>query len=50
MGTFTLNRYMGYFEAEVDWPGTKNSLNFDQDENRDDCIRNAKSLLAAQRS
>lgn len=48
LGTFTLNRYMEYFEAEVDWLGTKISLNFDQDENRDDCIRNAKSLLAAQ--
>lgn len=48
LGTFTLNRYTERFEAEVDWLGTKISLNFEQDENRDDCIRNAKSLFSSQ--
>lgn len=47
LGTFTLNRQVGWFETEVDWLGTKIFLVFDQDENRADCVMNAKALLAA---
>ncbi|MCI8423601.1 MAG: DUF2262 domain-containing protein [Lawsonibacter sp.] len=46
LGTFTLNRHVNWFEADVDWQGTTVSLSFDVDENRADCIHNAKTLLA----
>ena len=46
LGTFTLNRQVDWFETELDWLGTEISLVFDQDENRADCVRNAKALLA----
>lgn len=47
LGAFTLNRQVGWFETEVDWLGAKIFLVFDQDENRADCLANAKALLAA---
>lgn len=47
LGTFTLNRQVNWFETNVDWLGTEISLVFDRDEDRADCVRNAKALLAA---
>jgi len=47
LGTFELNRQVKWFETDVDWLGTQVSLSFDQDENRADCVRNAKALLAS---
>lgn len=47
LGTFTLDRRVNWFETEVDWLGTQVSLTFDVDEDRADCIANAKALLAA---
>jgi len=47
LGTFTLNRQVDWFETELDWLGTAITLCFDQDENRADCVMNAKSLLAS---
>ena len=46
LGTFTLNRQVDWFETEVDWLGTAVSLVFDRGEDRADCVRNAKALLA----
>lgn len=46
LGTFTLNRQVNWFEANVDWLGTEISLVFDKDEDREACIQNAKVLLA----
>ena len=37
---------MDWFETELDWLGAEISLVFDQDENRADCVMNAKALLA----
>ena len=47
LGVFTLNRQVNWFETNVDWLGTEISLVFDRDENRADCIQNAKALLAS---
>jgi len=47
LGTFALNREVDWFETEVDWLGTPVTLCFGQDENRADCVMNAKSLLAS---
>jgi len=47
LGTFTLNRQVDWFETELDWLGTAITLCFDQDENRADCVMNAKTLLAS---
>lgn len=46
LGTFTLNRQVNWFETEIDWLGTEIFLVFDQDEDRVDCLTNAKTLLA----
>ena len=46
LGAFTLNRQVDWFEAEVDWLGTAISLVFDREEDRADCVKNAKALLA----
>ena len=46
LGTFALNRQVNWFETELDWLGAEISLVFDQDENRADCVMNAKALLA----
>lgn len=50
LGTFTLNRQIDWFETEVDWLGTAVSLVFDHDEDRADCVKNAKALLAGAES
>ncbi len=47
LGTFTLNRTVDWFETEVDWLGTEISLIFDMDQDRADCVQNAKTLLAS---
>ena len=46
LGLFTLNRQVNWFEAGVDWLGTEVSLTIDMDENRADCVGNARTLLA----
>lgn len=46
LGTFTLNRRVDWFETETDWLGTTVSLVFDRNEERADCVRNARKLLA----
>ena len=46
LGTFTLNRTVNWFETDIDWLGAAVSLSFDWDENRADCVQNAKTLLA----
>lgn len=46
LGTFTLNRQVDWFETEIDWLGTEISLVFDMEQDRADCVRNAKALLA----
>lgn len=46
LGTFTLNRTVNWFETGADWLGTEISLVFDREEDRADCIRHAKALLA----
>lgn len=46
LGTFTLNRQVGWFETEADWLGTAISLVFDREEDRADCVSRAKALLA----
>ena len=45
LGTFALNRQVDWFETEMDWLGTAVSLVFDREEDRTDCVRNAKALL-----
>lgn len=46
LGTFTLNRRVDWFETEADWLGITISLVFDRNEDRADCVKNAKKLLA----
>lgn len=48
LGTFTLNRSVGWFEANVDWLGAEIALNFDQDNSMDRCAQAAKALMAGQ--
>ncbi len=48
IGTFTLDRSVNWFEAEVDWLETPISLEFGQDENRADCLMYAHALLEHQ--
>ena len=51
LGTFTLNRSLGWFEASVDWQGTEVSLTFDQaEETRDAAQDTARALLGEQES
>lgn len=47
LGAFTLNRTVDWFETEIDWLGTEISLTFDMDQDRADCVQNAKTLLAS---
>ncbi len=47
LGTFTLNRQVNWFETELDWLGTAITLCFDREEDRADCVMNAKTLLAS---
>ncbi|MGM9606992.1 MAG: DUF2262 domain-containing protein [Oscillospiraceae bacterium] len=51
LGTFTLNRSLGWFEAAVDWKGAEVSLTFDQaEETRDAAQDTARALLDGQES
>lgn len=45
-GTFTLNRAIGWFEANANWLGTEIALDFDRDEDRDGCLSTARALFA----
>lgn len=45
LGTFTLSRTMNWFQAEVDWVGQPIQLIFDQDENQDDSLAAARTLM-----
>lgn len=45
---FTLNRRVGWFEAEVNWLKTPISLVFDAEEDRADALQTARTLLDAQ--
>ena len=47
LGSFTLNRQVGWFETEIDWLGAEISLTIDMDEDRAGCVANAKRLLSA---
>ena len=48
LGTFTLNRSLGWFEAGLDWLGREVSLTFDQaEEGRAAAQETARTLLAA---
>ena len=48
LGTFALNRSVGWFEAEADWLGQPVRLEFDQDENRADCLLSFHTLMDQQ--
>ena len=48
LGTFTLNRTVNWFEANVDWLGAEIALNFDQEEDMAGCAQTAKALMADQ--
>ncbi len=48
LGTFALNRSVGWFQADVDWLGTSIQLTFDQDENLSACADAARTLMADQ--
>lgn len=48
LGTFALNRSVGWFEAEADWLGQTIRLEFDQDENRADCLLSFHALMDRQ--
>ena len=45
LGTFTLNRAVRWFELEADWLGQPARLEFDQDENRADCLLHLHTLM-----
>lgn len=45
LGTFTLSRTMNWFQAEVDWVGQPIQLIFDRDENQDDSLAAARTLM-----
>ena len=47
LGTFTLNRQVDWFETELDWLGTEISLTINMEEEREEALRNAKTLLAS---
>ncbi|USF27341.1 hypothetical protein N510_002287 [Firmicutes bacterium ASF500] len=47
LGTFTLNRQVDWFETELDWLRTEISLTIDMEEDREEALRNAKTLLAS---
>ena len=49
LGTFTLNRRVGWFETEIRWMDTPVSLTVDQEEDRADSLLTARTLLEGQR-
>ena len=48
LGTFTLNRLVNWFEAEVEWLGQPARLDIDREEDWDACVERAKALMADQ--
>lgn len=48
LGTFALNRRVGWFETEVRWMDTPVSLTVDQEEDRTDSLQTARTLLEGQ--
>ena len=48
LGTFTLNRAVGWFELETDWLDQPVRLEFDRDENRADCLLHLHTLMDKQ--
>ncbi len=49
LGTFTLNRNLGWYDASVEWQGEEISLNLDRNEETlDDAQETAKALMADQ--
>ena len=50
LGTFTLNRLVNWFEAEVEWLGQPARLDIDREEDWDACVEQAKALMADQKS
>ena len=44
LGTFTLNRLVNWFEAEVEWLGQPARLDIDREEDWDACVEQAKAL------
>lgn len=49
LGTFTLNRLVNWFEAEVEWLGQPTRLDIDREEDWDACVERAKALMADQK-
>ena len=49
LGTFTLNRLVNWFEAEVEWLGQPARLDIDREEDWDACVERAKALMADQK-
>lgn len=49
LGTFTLNRLVNWFEAEVEWLGQPARLDIDREEDWDACVEQAKALMADQK-
>lgn len=49
LGTFTLNRLVNWFEAEVEWLGQPARLDIDREEDWDACVEKAKALMADQK-
>jgi hypothetical protein len=45
LGTFTLNRSVGWFQADVDWRGQGVQLVFDQEEDMSLCAKTALTLM-----
>lgn len=49
LGTFTLNRLVNWFEAEVEWLGQTARLDIDREEDWDACVEQGKALMAGQK-
>lgn len=48
LGTFALNRALGWFEAEADWLGSPIRLDLDRDEEREQCLFHLRALMKGQ--
>lgn len=48
LGTFALNRALGWFEAEADWLGSPIRLDLDRDEDREKCLFHLRALMKGQ--
>ena len=49
LGTFTLNRLVNWFEAEVEWLGQPVRLDIDREEDWDACVEQVRALMADQK-